>query len=337
RDLEIVTWGLSEVFSAGLSLETCITSVAKHYQKCVSESPPTDAMCSSTHPGQHAAPQSLPASSSPLAALSPVSVCQDRPPRRSIQASPTAAAAQRQRLVPASPTAAESPSIVGQGPLAAPQLPVALRSQPAAPRAVLQSEPVSTRSSLGLSSAAELEATEHLEGHSDEGMDQRTEERIKQSLSDICTEPAARLCLGELAVVQKSVQLIGTSEDAVNVQVLEDAHRVDQEGLSCCTCHFNQTFQLPCRHILAVLNSEGKALQPETLGRWWQKGRAAGLLEVLESCWDESLDKSLAVSFLTAEVSRLLACCSGEEFERRCRTLRALADSWIGPYVRVKL
>ncbi|NXK47563.1 ZSWM1 protein, partial [Chauna torquata] len=241
RDLESVTWGLSQVFSAGLSLETCITSLAKHYQN----------------------------------------------------------------------------------------------------------ESVSTWSSLGSSSpAAKLEATEHLEEDSDEGANQKTEERIKQSLSDICTEPAARLCLSELSVVQKSVQLIGTSEDAVNIQVLEDAHRVDQEGLSHCTCHFNQTFQLPCRHILAVLNSERKALQPEMLGSRWQKGcdvhqarqgHADGLLEVLESSWDESLDKSLVVSFLTAEISRLLACCSGEEFERRCRVLRALADSWIGPYVRVKL
>uniref|UniRef100_A0A8C8A842 Zinc finger SWIM-type containing 1 n=1 Tax=Otus sunia TaxID=257818 RepID=A0A8C8A842_9STRI len=170
--------------------------------------------------------------------------------------------------------------------------------------------------------------------------------RVIQSLSDICTEPAARLCLSEFAVVQKSVQLIGTEEDALSIQVLEDAHRVDMKGLSSCTCHFNQVFQLPCRHILAVLNLNRRTLQPEMLSRQWQKGcdahqagqdSADGLLEILKSSWDESLDKSLVVSFLTAEISRLLTHCSSEEFERRYRTLRELADGWIGPYVEVKL
>ncbi|KAF1557653.1 Zinc finger SWIM domain-containing protein 1, partial [Eudyptula albosignata] len=240
RDLEVVTQGLSQVFSTGLSLESCITSLAQHYQKCVSKSPPDTATCSATHPDHRAAqaaPQSLPA--------------------------------------------------------------------------------------LGL-----------------------TEELIEQSLRDICTEPAARLCLSEFAVVQKSVQLIGAGEDALSIQILEDAHRVDLKGLSSCTCRFNQDFQLPCRHILAVLNLDRNTLQPETLSRQWQKGHDAhqagrdsadGLLEILKSSWNKSLDKSLVVSFLTAEISRLLTHCSREEFECRYRTLRELADSWIGPYVEVKL
>ncbi|NXV28743.1 ZSWM1 protein, partial [Rissa tridactyla] len=249
RDLEMVTQGLSEVFSAGLSLESCITSLAQHYQECVSKSPPDAVMCSAPHPHHHAvqvAPQSLPASGLPLTPL----------------------------------------------------------------------------------------------------INQRTEECIKQSLRDICTEPAAWLCLSEFAVVQKSVQLIGTGEDALTIQVLEDAYTVDLKGLSSCTCHFNQVFQLPCRHILAVLNSDRKTLQPEMLSRQWQKGSDAhqaerdsadGLLEILKSSWDESLDKSLLVSFLTEEISQLLTHCSREEFECRYRTLRELADSWIGPYIKVKL
>ncbi|NXV45003.1 ZSWM1 protein, partial [Uria aalge] len=244
RDLEMVIQELSEVFSAGLSLESCITSLAQHYQKCVSKSPPDAAMCSAPHPHHHAA-----------------------------------------------------------------------------------------------------QARENPEGDSDE-IDRRTEECIKQSLRDICTEPAAWLCLSELAVVQKSVQLIGTGEDALSIQVLEDVHTVDLKGLSSCTCHFHQVFQLPCRHILAALNSDRKTLQPEMLSRQWQKGSGAhqarrdsadGLLEILKSSWNESLDKSLLVSFLTEEISRLLTHCSREEFERRYRTLRELADSWIGPYIKVKL
>ncbi|NWT44579.1 ZSWM1 protein, partial [Chroicocephalus maculipennis] len=237
RDLEMVTQGLSEVFSAGLSLESCITSLAQHYQD----------------------------------------------PQFSLD--------------PSSP-------------------------------------------------AAKLEATENAEGDSNEEINRRTEECIKQSLRDICTEPAAWLCLSEFAVVEKSVQLIGTGEDALTIQVLEDAYTVDLKGLSSCTCHFNQVFQLPCRHILAVLNSDRKTLQPEMLSRQWQKGSDAhqaerdsadGLLEILKSSWDESLDKSLLVSFLTEEISQLLTHCSREEFECRYRTLRELADSWIGPYIKVKL
>ncbi|NXY77627.1 ZSWM1 protein, partial [Glareola pratincola] len=241
RDVELLTQGLSEVFSAGVSLESCITSLAQHYQN----------------------------------------------------------------------------------------------------------KPVSPRSSLDPSSpAAKLEATENPEGDSDKEINQRTEERITQSLRDICTEPAARLCLSEFAVVQKSVQLMGTGEDALSIEVLEDAHTVDPKGLSSCSCHFNQVFQLPCRHILAALNSARKTLQPEMLSRQWQKGNDAhqarrdsadGLLEVLKSSWNESLDKSLLVSFLMEEINRLLTHCSGEEFERRYRTLRELADSWIGPYIKVKL
>ncbi|KAM6053051.1 zinc finger SWIM domain-containing protein 1 [Theristicus caerulescens] len=346
RDLEIVTQGLSQVFSAGLSLESCITSLAQHYQKCVSKSPPDAMTCSAPHPDHRAAwaaSQSLPASGPPVTPL----LCQGTPSQSSVQASSTMAAAQQQRPVAASLTAAESPMIVLQSPPAAPRLPAALQHQPEIPQALLQSKPASPQSSLDPSSpAAELEATENPEGDSEEEINRRTEERIKQSLSDICTEPAARLCLSEFAVVQKSMQLIGSGEDALSIQVLEDAHRVDLKGLSSCTCHFNQVFQLPCRHILAVLNSDRKTLQPEMLGRQWQKGcdarqagrdSADGLLEILKSSWNESLDKSLVVSFLTAEVSRLLTHCGREEFERRYRTLRELADSWIGPYVEVKL
>ncbi|XP_010139447.1 PREDICTED: zinc finger SWIM domain-containing protein 1-like, partial [Buceros rhinoceros silvestris] len=194
------------------------------------------------------------------------------------------------------------------------------------------------------SPAVKLEATVSPGGDSEEEITRRAEERIRRSLSEVCTEPAARLCLSEFAVVQESVQLIGAEEDAFSVQVLEDAQSVDPEGLSSCAA---RPCRRPCRPLLAVLSSEKKTLQPEMLHRRWQKERGthqagqdaaeSGLLEILESSWSESLDRSLLVSSLAAEVSRLLTHCSGEEFERRYRTLRELADSWIGPYVAVKL
>ncbi|NXP55007.1 ZSWM1 protein, partial [Heliornis fulica] len=334
--------GLSQIFKTGLSLESCITFLAQYYQKCVSENPTDVLMCSTPclhHHATQVASLNLPAS--PLSLL-----CHCKPAQSCVQASPTKAAAQQQSLA-ASVTAAKSPVIVLEKPPAAPLFPTALQHQPEIPH-TLQSEPWSPQSSSDPSSPmAKLEAAGNPQGDSEEDVNQRTEECIKQSLSNICTEPAARLCLSEFAVVQKSMQLIGTREDDLSIQILEDAHRVDLKGPSNCTCHFNQVFQLPCWHILAVLNSDRKTLQPEMLNRQWQKGCDAhqaeqedsvdGLLEVLKSTWNESLDKSLVVNFLTAEISRLLTHCSREEFEHRYRTLRELADSWIGPYIKMKL
>lgn len=79
-----------------------------------------------------------------------------------------------------------------------------------------------------------------------------------------------------------------------------------EEGPNSYTCHFNQAFQLPCWHILAVLNSNRKLLQREMLSTPWERG-CDGLLEVLKSSWNKSLDKSLVMSFLTAEISQLPA------------------------------
>lgn len=56
-------------------------------------------------------------------------------------------------------------------------------------------------------------------------------------------------------------------------------------------------------------------------------------LEVLKSSWNKSLDKSLVVFFLTAKIIQLPATV--------VRTLSTglweLADSWIRPYIEVKL
>ncbi|XP_020821278.1 zinc finger SWIM domain-containing protein 1 [Phascolarctos cinereus] len=172
---------------------------------------------------------------------------------------------------------------------------------------------------------------------------QEVEACIQHSLQTICAEPAAQLCLGEFAVVQRSVQLIGSSTDRVNVQILEDMHEVHPQGPGSCTCHFSQTFGLPCRHILAILSSRQQVLQPEMLPEQWKRGcrtppgSVASLANILGSRWNVALDKELVVAFLTGEVRRLLLQCSREEFERRYNTLRELADSWIGPYFQVQV
>ncbi|XP_074868148.1 zinc finger SWIM domain-containing protein 1 [Carettochelys insculpta] len=399
KDLEIITRGLSQVFSTGLSLEMCITSLAKHYQECVSKRPPdavllsVDPLCSTM--STETLIQSPPAANLPHTFHNPQIALQNHPAQSSPPVSPSVTAAHQKWPDQNSPA---KPLVLLQHPLPAPQspllqnqlaappvfplhnqpaqcsLPVSLNLTPPPPpqkwpgqnslpnHLVIVQNPLPTpQNSLLLQNQLEnpqspldplshdikLEiATEDPESDQNVECNQEIDNCIKQSLSEICTEPAARLCLNEFAVAQKSVQLIGTNEGIVNIQILEDAHKVEQKGLKSCSCHFSQTFQLPCRHILAVLNSEKMILEPERLSKQWQKepdlcqagqNGTDGLLEVLKSSWNESLDKSLAVSFLTAEISRLLAQCSTEEFDRRYNTLRELADSWIGPYVQVKL
>ncbi|XP_075383872.1 zinc finger SWIM domain-containing protein 1 [Tenrec ecaudatus] len=166
---------------------------------------------------------------------------------------------------------------------------------------------------------------------------QLVESRIQYSLNAICTEPAAQLCLGEYAVVQKSVHLIGSGSEKVNVQILEDTHRVQPQPPASCSCYFHQTFRLPCRHILAVLGAHHQVLQSDALPASWEAGPTAGLEGILGSQWSEPLEKHLVVALLSGEVGRLLQHCSQEEFERRYSTLRELADNWIGPYEQVQL
>ncbi|XP_037668224.1 zinc finger SWIM domain-containing protein 1 [Choloepus didactylus] len=168
-------------------------------------------------------------------------------------------------------------------------------------------------------------------------VEQLVEAHIQHSLNAICTGPAAQLCLGELAVVQKSMHLIGSGSEKVNIQILEDTHRVQPQPPATCSCYFNQAFHLPCRHILAMLSARHQVLQPNMLPAQWKAGSAASLEGILGSRWSEALDKHLAVAFLTEEVGQLLQHCSQEEFERRYSTLRELADSWIGPYEQVQL
>ncbi|KAM6163374.1 zinc finger SWIM domain-containing protein 1 [Rhynchocyon petersi] len=163
------------------------------------------------------------------------------------------------------------------------------------------------------------------------------EARIQNSLNAICTEPAVRLCLGEFAVVQKSMHLIGSGPEKVNIQILEDTHRVQPQPPASCSCHFHQAFRLPCRHILAVLSSHHQVLPPEVLPAHWEAGAATSLEGILNSQWSETLEKRLAVALLTEEVGQLLQHCTQEEFKLRYSTLRELADCWIGPYEQVQL
>ncbi|MEE6526824.1 hypothetical protein FKM82_027702 [Ascaphus truei] len=179
----------------------------------------------------------------------------------------------------------------------------------------------------------------------DSDMESENAKIIKESLDRICMPAAAELCLKELEVAQKSVQLMGTNEDQVNIQLLENLQEVRLEIPSSCTCHFNQCLHLPCRHILAVLDTKKEVLMPEMMySSWLSRGPAPtatpvpqDILDILQSESKGASGKHQSVEVLSNQITHLLAECNTEEFHRRYNTLRELADAWIGPYEQVKL
>ncbi|KAM3921286.1 zinc finger SWIM domain-containing protein 1 [Leptodactylus fuscus] len=169
---------------------------------------------------------------------------------------------------------------------------------------------------------------------------------ICESLNKICNPAAFELCQNELDVTQKSVELIGTKGDKTCVQILENPCMVTNGKPKTCTCGFYQSTEIPCRHILAVLHANEELLQPDMLHPLWQKQPegtdyifpvSADKLEILKTSKNHVSDKHLLVNSVTSQLSALLAECSEENFQRRYKTLRELADVWIGPYEQVKL
>ncbi|XP_069808868.1 zinc finger SWIM domain-containing protein 1 [Dendropsophus ebraccatus] len=167
-----------------------------------------------------------------------------------------------------------------------------------------------------------------------------------ESLHNICNPAAFGLCQNELEVTHKSLDLVGTNEDKVCVQILENPSEVRYGKCKTCTCGFYQSTELPCRHILSVLNANEEVLQPGMIHPLWQKQNnepeaalpvTPDTLEIMKGEENDGSEKHLLVSSLTGQISALLAECSDEIFERRYNTLRELADAWIGPYEQVKL
>ncbi|XP_073415443.1 zinc finger SWIM domain-containing protein 1 [Dendrobates tinctorius] len=169
---------------------------------------------------------------------------------------------------------------------------------------------------------------------------------MSESLNNICSPAAFRLCEHELDVAQKSVELVGASEDQVCVQILEKPNEISGDKCKTCTCSFYQCTQLPCRHIFAVLNESKETLHSDMLHKAWQR-HADGptpvlpvspeTLEIMEAQGRKVSEKHLLVKTMTNQITALLAECSDEVFQHRYNTLRELADTWIGPYEEVKL
>lgn len=175
---------------------------------------------------------------------------------------------------------------------------------------------------------------------------QDPEDQVLHSLQSVCTLPAAKLCLKELAVALNKGQIVGSSGDKIHVQVVDSGCVAPKNSQLLCTCLFSSNFQLPCRHVLAALKQDNKVLQREMVNEKWYKEASvpcdpnsleSDLLDILQSSSRVSDDKSFTVKFLTGELMRLMAECTNKEFECRYHSLRELADYWIGPYEQVKL
>ncbi|KAJ1123341.1 hypothetical protein NDU88_001812 [Pleurodeles waltl] len=175
---------------------------------------------------------------------------------------------------------------------------------------------------------------------------QEPEDQVLHSLQNLCTLPAAKLIMKELAVALNKGQIVGSSGEKINVQVVDIGCVAPKNNLLLCTCLFSRNFQLPCRHVMAALKQNNKVLQKEMVNEMWYKeapvhcdpnSLESDLHDILQSSWHASDDKFLTVKFLTDELTRLMTECADEEFECRYHTLRELADYWIGPYEQVKL
>ncbi|XP_075033798.1 zinc finger SWIM domain-containing protein 1 [Mixophyes fleayi] len=169
---------------------------------------------------------------------------------------------------------------------------------------------------------------------------------VCESLNEVCIPAAFELSQKELAVAQKSVQLMGTNENTVNIQLLENPNEVSWGKPKTCTCSFNKYVKLPCRHILAVLRADEEVLQPDMLYTPWQKETegfesmlpvSPDTLEIIKGDRINVPENQLLVDSMTSQISQLLAECSDDVFQSRYNTLRKIADAWIGPYEQVKL
>lgn len=160
------------------------------------------------------------------------------------------------------------------------------------------------------------------------------------ALRETCTELAYQLCLNEWDVVQKSVQLMTSSKNKTKVQLLEETHQVSNDCRRC-TCYFNCRYQLPCRHILSVLQANRQVVEEPMVCKRWQKryqhlsvwgenlpecpAPSRGSPGAVAALSEERRDKILSLS---QELGNLLLQSEGEEFEERTSTLKMIVDIW---------
>ncbi|XP_066481464.1 zinc finger SWIM domain-containing protein 3 [Tiliqua scincoides] len=166
---------------------------------------------------------------------------------------------------------------------------------------------------------------------------------ILTALRETCTDLAYQLCLNEWEVVQTSTQLMNSTRSKTTVQLLEEEHQVRKDGLGC-SCYFRCRYQLPCRHILSMLQETQRVVDESMVGKRWQKkyqhlsilggenlpegaGHSMGTqgAVVAAAAPEERQDK---IQSLSKELGNLLLQSEGEELEERISTLQMIVSIW---------
>uniref|UniRef100_A0A8C3PID3 Zinc finger SWIM-type containing 3 n=1 Tax=Calidris pygmaea TaxID=425635 RepID=A0A8C3PID3_9CHAR len=150
-----------------------------------------------------------------------------------------------------------------------------------------------------------------------------------------CPALGCWLCPQEWEVVRRSAGLLIPVLGSLSVWLMEDAQGVSR-GYRSCTCGFHHRYRLPCRHILAVLQSHRRPVKESMVCRRWQRsyqqlpvpgaadprgcsgGLVGGQLEAREE----------RIRSLSLELVNLLMQCDGDELEERSSALIAVLASW---------
>ncbi|NXK22399.1 ZSWM3 protein, partial [Arenaria interpres] len=150
-----------------------------------------------------------------------------------------------------------------------------------------------------------------------------------------CTALGCWLCPQEWEVVRRSAGLLSPVLGGLSVWLMEDAHRVKRDYRSC-TCDFHRRYRLPCRHILALLQSHRNPVEENMVCRRWQRryqqlpvpGAAdpPGCSEGLVGGQPEGREER--IWSLSLELINLLMQCDGEELEERGSALIAVLATW---------
>ncbi|XP_004636180.1 zinc finger SWIM domain-containing protein 3 isoform X1 [Octodon degus] len=168
---------------------------------------------------------------------------------------------------------------------------------------------------------------------------QHSQGDMLDSLHQSGSELAYKLCHNEWVVVQNSTHLVEVAGSSVDVQLLEDSHKVSKDGCSC-SCSFQQQYHLPCRHILALLHNSQQPVDEAMVCRRWQKkyqhllgpnGEFQDRGMILNIDQPENQGRNDMIQDLSRELANLLMQTEGPELEERCSTLRKIVDIWTDP------
>ncbi|XP_068119344.1 zinc finger SWIM domain-containing protein 3 [Hyperolius riggenbachi] len=160
-------------------------------------------------------------------------------------------------------------------------------------------------------------------------------DKMSLSLREHCNDLGFKLCSKEWEAVQKSSQLISVQTNCVFVRFLEESHEVSRDGLSC-TCHFNNLYKLPCRHILGMLLANKSVVDSDMVCARWHKDYTKPMSQ--EKTWDTVLSHSKSkaeakkrlnmITNLSMELSNLLLQGDRSEMRLRASTLKMIVEMW---------